>query len=358
MLTEGDWDVHAIAHVDATQGAVLFVGNKSSPLERKLYGVPVFGGEIELITPERGAHAVVVGRNGRTFVDVSSAANRMPRAEVRGIDGSMLGELPGSTEGDVDPQTLRAPEIVEVSVAGRPTLFGALLKPRHMLPGLRYPVVVMVYGGPGAQTVVDMWSPRLLWQHLADRGFVVFQLDNRGSAGRGPAFQAPVYRRLGQIELEDQLSGLHALTEMPFVDPTRVAIYGHSYGGFLAIRAMLHAPGTFKVGIAGSPVTTFRLYDTAYTERYMSTPDENPEGYDAADLARHAANLQGKLLILHALMDENVHFTHTAHLADALVAAGKRFDMFIFPGERHGYRDPAVRRYAMRRVVEYLVENV
>ena len=133
---------------------------------------------------------------------------------------------------------------------------------------------------------------------------------------------------------------------MPFVDPARVAIYGHSYGGFMAALAMLAAPGRFKVGIAGAPVTDWRLYDTGYTERYMGTPAENEAGYAESDLARLAGNLQGKLLVLHALMDENVHFDNTAHLIDALVAANKHFDLFVFPGERHGYRNPTARRYA------------
>jgi dipeptidyl-peptidase-4 len=253
---------------------------------------------------------------------------------------------------------LRSPEIVPVKSPGGQTLYGALLKPRHMEPGRRYPTVVMVYGGPGVQTVLDMWAPRLLWQHLADRGFVVFQLDNRGSAGRGPGFQAPIYHHLGKVELEDQLAGLDALAAMPFVDAARVAIYGHSYGGFMATLAMLAAPDRFKVGIAGAPVTDWSLYDTGYTERYMGTPTENAAGYAESDLARMAGHLQGKLLLLHALMDENVHFDNSAHLIDALVGAGKHFDMFVFPGERHGYRNPAARRYAMRRVVDYLVENL
>jgi dipeptidyl-peptidase-4 len=358
LLTKGDWDVDAIAGVDEAGGAVFFTGTLTGPLESRLYRVPLAGGAIETVTPERGVHSIVMSRDARSFVDEHSAADRLPRSVVRGADGAAIGELPAPAEPDLARLGLRTPEIVEVKGAGKPTLYGALLKPRSMEPGRRYPVVVMVYGGPGVQTVLDHWSPRLLWQHLADRGFVVFQLDNRGSMGRGPAFQAPIYHQLGKVELDDQLAGLDALAAMPFVDPSRVAIYGHSYGGFMAVEALLHAPGRFKVGIAGAPVTDWRLYDTGYTERYMGTPERNPDGYEASDLARSAANLQGKLLILHALMDENVHFTHSAHLTDALIAAGKRFDLFVFPGERHGYRDPAARRYAMRRVVDYLVENL
>jgi dipeptidyl-peptidase-4 len=357
-LTQGEWDVLSIQGVDEDRGRVLFTGTLASPMEHRLHAVPLAGGPVETLTAERGVHAITMRPDGKGFVDEHSARDRLPRAVVHGADGAEIGELPVPHDPDVERLALRSPEIVEVKSPGGQTLFGALLKPRVMEPGRRYPTVVMVYGGPGVQSVLDQWAPRLLWQHLADRGFVVFQLDNRGSAGRGPAFQAPIHRNLGKVELEDQLAGVDALTAMPFVDPSRVAIYGHSYGGFMAALGMLAAPDRFKVGVAGAPVTDWRLYDSAYTERYMGTPAENAAGYAESDLARRASSLKGKLLILHALMDENVHFDHTAHLLDALVAANKRFDLFVFPGERHGYRSPAVRRYAMHRVVDYLVENL
>lgn len=367
-LTRGDWDVESLAGIDELRGRVLFTGTMTAPLERRLYAVPLAGGQIVTLTPERGLHAVALSGDALTYVDEHSALDRPPRTLVRAIEPagalrtaapwSSLGELPTPPDPDIEALSLRTAQLVEVPVPGGPMLYGHLLKPRRMDPGRRYPVVVMVYGGPGVQMILDAWMPRLLWQHLADRGFVVFQLDNRGSAGRGPGFQAPIYRRLGEVELQDQLAGLRALSAMPFVDPTRAAIYGHSYGGFLAALAMLKAPGYFKVGIAGAPVTHWALYDTGYTERYMSTPEQNSEGYQASDLATLAPQLEGKLLLMHALMDENVHFSHTAHLLDALVAAGKRADLFVFPGERHGYRDPAARRYAMRLVIDYLVENL
>jgi dipeptidyl-peptidase 4 len=197
-----------------------------------------------------------------------------------------------------------------------------------------------------------------MWQHLADRGFVVFQLDNRGSGGRGPAFEHVLYKRTGTLELDDQVAGVAYLKTLPYVDGSRVGIYGYSYGGFMAALAMFKAPDRFKVGVSGSPVTAWGFYDTGYTERYMSTPAENKSGYEASDLGRLAKGLTGKLFVIHAMMDENVHFANTAHLVDALVDAGKKFDMLVFPGERHGYRSPAARRYAMMRVVDYFTEHL
>jgi dipeptidyl-peptidase-4 len=261
-------------------------------------------------------------------------------------------------DADLPALGLRTPEIVAVRGADGTTLYGSLLRPRTIEPGKRYPVVVMVYGGPGHQSVQNKWAPRLLWQHLADRGIAVFQLDNRGTPSRGRAFENAIYHHLGEIELADQIAGLDYLASLPFVDPDRVGIYGHSYGGFMAALAMFRAPTRFHVGIAGSPVVDWRLYDTGYTERFMGTPAGNPTGYAGADLATLAPNLRGKLLVLHALMDENVHFQNSARLVDALAAAGKAFDLFVFPGERHGYQSPQARRYAAERVVDYFARNL
>jgi dipeptidyl-peptidase-4 len=277
---------------------------------------------------------------------------------IRDAGGAGVGELPVTIDADLASLELRPTEAVTVKSPGGPLLHGALLKPRKMVAGKRYPAVVMVYGGPGAQTIRDRWSPRLLWQHLADRGVVVFGLDNRGSQGRGPAFAAAIHRNAGRAELEDQLAGAAWLASQPYVDGKRLGIYGHSYGGFMAALAMLSAPGRFAVGVAGSPVTDWRYYDTGYTERYMGTPADNPAGYDGTDLGKKAAGLQGKLFIIHALMDENVHFENTAHLVDALVTANKDFDLLVFPGERHGYRNPAARQYAQRRVVDYFAAHL
>jgi dipeptidyl-peptidase 4 len=357
-LTRGAWDVEAIESVDEDAGQVMITATKDGPLQRHLYAVPLAGGEPRRLTEERGVHRAHVAEGGAGWVDVHSAIDRAPRAQVRGKDGALLGELPVHDDPGAAALRLRPIELLTVPRPNGPALHAAMLRPRAMEPGRRYPVVVMVYGGPHVQTVLDQWSPRLMWQHLADRGFVVFQLDNRGSAGRGPGFEVPIHGKLGEVELADQIAGLDWLATQPFVDATRVGIYGHSYGGFLAALAMLKAPDRFRVGISASPVTEWSLYDTGYTERYMDTPAKNPAGYAAADLGKLAPNLKGDLFIIHALMDENVHFQNSAHLIDALVAANKRFDLLVFPGERHGYRSPTAKVYALRRVVDYLVEKL
>jgi dipeptidyl-peptidase-4 len=303
-------------------------------------------------------HFVTVDPKGPGYVDVHSAQGRPWKAVVRGAGNAEIGAMPAPVDPELADLGLRAPEIVQVRAESGDTLYGALLAPRTIEPGRRYPVVVSVYGGPGVQTVYNSWSPLLFWNHLADRGVVVFQLDNRGSANRGRAFEAPIYGRLGEVELADQIAGLEFLKTLPYVDAGRVGIYGHSYGGEMALMALLKAPDRFHVGVAGSPGIDFRLYDTGYTERYMGLLDQAAARYEAADLTKHAGNLRGKLLLMHGLMDENVHFAHTAKMIGALMAADKRFDMVVFPGERHGYRSPVASHFANRTIVEYLTENL
>ncbi len=178
------------------------------------------------------------------------------------------------------------------------------------------------------------------------------------TGGRGPAFEGAIYGKLGEAELADQVAGVEYLKSLPFVDGSRVGIYGHSYGGTMAALALFRAPEHFKVGVSGSPVTDWRLYDTGYTERFMGLPAKNRAGYEATSLIKMAPGLRGKLLLVHALMDENVHFQHTAELIDALVAADRTFDLLVLPGERHGYRNPGTKRYVNRRVIDYFVEHL
>lgn len=367
-LTSGDWDVFDL-HAIAKDGTTLFATtNRDAVLGRQLDAVQLKGeprGAPRNLTRESGVHDVEVSTKGDAFVDVGSAATRPPSAALHTIPagGAAGGEgkttsfaLP--TDPDIAALEIRPPEIISATVDGT-RIYGALLRPRRVALGRRYPLIVVVYGGPGVQTIQDRWAPRLLWQHLADRGFFVAQFDNRGSSGRGPAFEEPIARKLGTVELGDQLAALQTLLEKePAIDPARVGIYGHSYGGFMAVRAMLTSPRTFRAAAAGSPVTDWRLYDSAYTERYMGSPSSNEAGYAASALPARAAALEGKLMLLHGLMDENVHFEHMGKLVDALVAAKKPYELVLFPSERHGYRGPNARAYANQRVAAFFAREL
>lgn len=357
-LTQGAWDVERIAAVDGAHDRIFFVGTKDGPLERHLYAVPLHGGTPTRLTDEPGVHHVEVASDGHAFVDVHSALDRLPQAWLKDGAGKPVVALPVKRDADLDSLRLRSPEPVDLAGPSGERLHGLLLTPRTLVPGEKHPAVVMVYGGPGVQTVQNRWSARLHWQHLADRGFVVFQLDNRGSAGRGHDFESALHGKMGEVELADQLAGRAWLASQPFVDPGRIGIYGHSYGGFMAALAMLKAPGAFRAGVAASPVTDWRGYDAAYTDRYMGLGAAAESGFAGADLRTLATNLEGRLFLIHGLLDENVHYDHTANLATALVAANEDFEMLVLSDERHGYRNPATRAYVMRRITDFLVDSL
>ena len=302
---------------------------------------------------------------GTAWVDIHSAHDRQPRADI--VDAAVpIGHFdihplhPTAADSEIAALDIRPAKLVSLKTADGQPMDGVMLEPRGMpaTETQRHPAIVMVYGGPEAQLVWDSWAPRLLWQHLADRGFVILQVDNRGSGGRGRAFAQKVHKQLGKYELEDQIAAAQYLSSLPYVDAARIGIYGHSYGGFMAALAMLDERHVFHAGVAGSPVTDWSLYDTGYTERYMETPVTNKEGYAASDLSKKALNLRGRLLLTHASMDENVHYANTARLVDALIATDKPFDLFVLPGERHGLRVPAARAYMPERIATFFAENL
>jgi dipeptidyl-peptidase-4 len=208
--------------------------------------------------------------------------------------------------------------------------------------------------------VSDTWGETvdLRAQYLAQEGFVVFRLDNRGSANRGFAFEAALADRMGTVEVDDQVAGVRYLAALPYVDASRVGIYGWSYGGYMTCMSLMRAPDVFGTGVAGAPVTDWDGYDTGYTERYMGTPQSNPEGYYDSSVLHHVEKLRGKLLLVHGMVDENVHFRHTARLIVALTEAQKDYDLLVFPEERHMPRDLKGLEYQERRVLSYLMENV
>jgi dipeptidyl-peptidase-4 len=236
-------------------------------------------------------------------------------------------------------------------------MYARLIKPANFRAGEKYPAVVMVYGGPGAQSVRDSWQGATWDQVLAHRGFVIWQLDNRGSAGRGHAFETPLFRRTGKTELEDQLEGIRHLESLGFVDPARIGIYGWSYGGYMTLYSLLNAPDTFRAGIAGAPVTSWRNYDTIYTERYMGLPEENAKGYRESSPLDSADKLKAKLLMLHNIEDDNVLFQNTLQMAEAFERAGKLFDMVIYPGKSHAVGGP-IRRQLLEKTTDFFEKNL
>jgi dipeptidyl-peptidase-4 len=356
-LTEGNWEVTEVAGVDEAQQKVYFVSTEASPLERELYSVKLNGKDRVRVSRQPGTHAISMGPTAEYYLDTFSASNEPPKSDLYAISGEEWATFRPAKRALIDDYALQQGEVMQLKAQDGKQLYARLIKPANFRPGQKYPAVVVVYGGPGAQTVVNDWQGADLDQLLAAKGFVVWELDNRGSAGRGHAFETPLFRRFGKTELSDQLEGVKYLIAQGFVDPARVGIYGWSYGGFMTLYSLLNAPEVFRAGIAGAPVTNWRNYDTIYTERYLGLPAENVEGYRASSPVDYAAKLKSKLLIVHNYEDDNVLFQNTVQMADALEHAGKLFDMVIYAGKSHGVTGSG-RRQLLETLTDFFEKNL
>jgi len=361
QLTSGEWMVESIAGVDEERGLVYFTGTRDGPLEAHLYLVSIDGGAPRRITAAPGKHAVVLDHACRRFVDVHDALDAPPSVVLRSLDdGTALATIYAEHDPRVDELQLAPPELVTLHSRDGVALHGSIYRPAARFGAGPFPTIVYVYGGPHAQMVGNTWGMTVSMraQYLRSLGFLVFVLDNRGSARRGLAFEGALKHNMGDIEVQDQVDGVGWLVAQGLADPARVGVYGWSYGGYMACMCLARAPETFKMAVAGAPVTHWDGYDTHYTERYMGTPQSNPAGYQVSSVMPHVDNLRGKLMLVHGLIDENVHFRHTARLINALIKARKPYDLFLFPDERHMPRALADRMYLEERICDYFVRHL
>ncbi len=361
-LTEGEWIVDNIAGVDEEREQVYFTATRAGPTECHLYAVSFAGGEPRRITREPGMHAIVADHAFGRFIDVHQSLDRPPSVTLRSLaDGSVLQTIYTCSDPRVDELEFQPPELVTLQSRDGVTLYGAIYRPPASFGEGPYPTIVSVYGGPSVQFVFNSWDRMMVdlrAQYLCSLGFLVFKLDNRGSARRGLDFEGAIKHDLGNIEVKDQIDGVNWLIAQGVADPNRVGIYGWSYGGYMAAMCLAQAPDTFKVAVAGAPATHFDGYDTHYTERYMGTSQSNPKGYKESSVMHHVENITGKLLLIHGLIDENVHFRHTARLINALIGVRKPYDLLLFPDERHTPRKLADRIYMEEHIRDYFVQHL
>lgn len=360
QLTSGDWEVIALAGVDEDAGTVYFTATEKSPLERHLYRVALDGKGFAQVTKDAGTHDINMAMNGRAYVDTFSDVSHPPRQDVYRADGTKIATINENAVPDLAEYAMSPVEFLTVKTHDNVMLNAMMIKPPGFDPSRKYPVLIYTYGGPHAQVVRNAWGgPTFLWHELmAQKGFVIFAMDNRGSAGRGHVFEEPIHYRLGAQELSDQRDGVRYLVSLPYVDAERIGIWGSSYGGHMTLHAMFRNPREFKAGFAGSPVSDWHLYDTIYTERYLGQPKERIEEYEESSPAKSAAQLKGKLLIAAGTGDDNVHFANTLEVANELIAAGKYAEVAVFPGRGHGISDPAARVVLFSRVTEFFLENL
>jgi dipeptidyl-peptidase-4 len=356
-LTEGKWEVTAIAGLDEARQTLYFVSSETSPLERQLYSIKLNGKDRQRISQGAGTHGISMSPTTEYYMDNFSSLTQPPRRTLHTGNGAEWAVYREADHRLTDEYEVLPTEMVTVKSSEGTPLYARLIKPANFRAGEKYPAIVMVYGGPGVQTIRNAWSGATWDQVLAHRGYVIWSLDNRGSLGRGHAFESPLYHRTGKTELADQLEGVRYLIAQGFVDPARIGMYGWSYGGYMTLYSLLNAPEVFKAGIAGAPVTNWRNYDTIYTERYMGLPAENAEGYQASSAVTYADKLKAKLLIVHNIEDDNVLFQNTLQMAEALEKAGKLFDMMIYPQKSHGVGGP-LRKQLLEKTTDFFEKNL
>ncbi len=356
-ITGGNWEITAVHGVDETAGRAYFTATEASPLERQLYSVPLAGGPIQRITRAKGTHSISMAAGAAHYVDTFSGLTEPSRRALFQSNGAELAVLREADRKPVEEYEILPSEIVEVKAPDGATMYARLIRPAKFDASRKYPAIVMVYGGPHAQSVRDAWSGLSWDQALAHQGFVIWQLDNRGSSGRGHKWEIRLYRRFGKQELEDQKTGVEHLVKMGFVDPARIGIHGWSYGGFMTLYALLNAPDIFRAGVAGAPVTDWRNYDTIYTERYLGLPTENEDGYRLSSPVTHAANLKGRLMMVHNIEDDNVLFANAMMMSDVLQKAGKQFEFQVYPQKAHGVSG-AVRKQMLETITAFFEKTL
>ncbi len=356
-VTRGDWMVEDLLAVDEARGVVYISGTKDGALERHVYRVPLDGGEATRITTDAGLHAARFDAKAERFVSLWSNATTPPQTQLFDRDGAKLADLVDNALVAGHPyfafRDIHAPvEFGTIKAAdARTELHYSLIKPPGFNATKKYPVVVYVYGGPAAQTVTNAWPGRgdhFFSRYLAQQGYVVFSLDNRGTPRRGQDFLAALYRKQGTVEVEDQLNGIAWLRAQPWVDARRIGVHGWSNGGYMALMLLARSRGAYACGVAGAPVTDWALYDTHYTERYMDLPKANPEGYEQARVLAHIEGLTEPLLLIHGMADDNVLFSNATVLMSALQQRAQPFELMTYPGAKHGLRGAdALHRYRM-----------
>jgi len=360
QLTKGDWEVSALEAVDESKGLIYFTATEKSPLERQLYRVALDGTGFARVTKEDGTHHVNIVPNAAAFVDTYSNSMAPPRQDLLRADGSRIAAINENKVAELAEYHLSPVEFLTVKSHDGVPLNAMMIKPAGFDSAKKYPVLVYTYGGPRAQVVLNAWGgSTFLWHELlAQKGYIIFALDNRGSAGRGHLFEEPIHFRLGAQEMSDQRDGASYLKSLPYVDANRIGIWGWSYGGHMTLHAMFEDPEDFKVGFAGGPVSDWYYYDTIYTERYLGLPQKNEESYQESSPVKNAEHLKGKLLIAHGTGDDNVHFANTLAVIDKLIEAGKYAEVMAFPGRGHGVSDPPARRVLWQRVTQFFLDNL
>lgn len=362
QVTSGEWPVTSFYGVDDKGKWLYFQAAKSSPLRREVYRIRLKGKGMEKLSPERGWNKAEFSEGFAYFMLRHSSVSQPNRETLHRADGSQVRVIQENEalQKRLEQYDIAPKEFFNFTTDYDVQLNGWMIKPQDFDPGKEYPVLMFVYGGPGAQTVEDRYDGfNFFWyQYLAQQGYIVASVDNRGTGARGRDFRAITYEQLGKHETEDQIAAARYLGRMPYVDSNRLGIWGWSYGGYMSSLAITKGAEVFDAAMAVAPVTNWRFYDNIYTERYMGLPQANPDGYDDNSPINHVDKLQGAYLLVHGGGDDNVHLQNAMRMVDALVEANKQFDMFIYPNRDHRIAGGNTRLHLYRMMTDFILENL
>lgn len=356
-ISKGAWGIDSLLAVDEKSGKVYVSSNKDAVIDKQVYALNIDGSTADKpkrITEKDGWHDASFSRNGELFVDTWSDPANPPQVSIRRPDGAMVTWLEHNEVNESHPyykyKSDHLPtEYGTMKSKDGQTMYWSMIKPYKFDAAKKYPVYLSTYGGPHAQHVSRKWGD-MFDQYMAQQGYVVFRMDNRGSGRRERAFTDAIYRNLGKAEVEDQLTGVEWLGKQSYVDPKRVGVYGWSYGGFMALRLLSQGSDKIAAGVSGAPVTDWGLYDTHYTEQFMDKPSDNVEGYKQSNVFYHVDGLKSKLLLIHGMADDNVLFTNTTKMIDALVNRGVQFELMTYPGAKHGVANRLQRKHVQTAI--------
>ena len=364
-ISSGEWGIDRVLAVDEKSGRVFVQSNRDAVVDSQTYALKLDGSTANKpvrVTQGDGWHDAAFARNGEVFVDTYSNPDLPPQVSIRRPDGSMVSWLERNELNASHPygKYLDAhlkTEYGTLKSKDGQTLYYSMIKPSGFSVMKKYPVYLSTYGGPHSQHVARRWG-NLFDQYMAQQGFIVWRLDNRGSSRRERAFTDANYHNLGKVEVEDQLTGIEWLGQQSYVDAKRIGVFGWSYGGFMTLRLLAQASDKIAMGVSVAPVTDWALYDTHYTEQFMGTPKENPQGYVTAGVYSHLDGLKSPLLLIHGMADDNVLFTNTTRMIDALVKRNVHFDLMTYPGAKHGISGRGPQRHVYGYIEAFFKKNL
>jgi len=359
QVTDGDWELRTLHGVDEKRGWVYFSGTERSPIGGDVYRIRLDGTQLTRLSEREGTHQASFSPGFSRYLDTWSDIGTPPQVRVHAADGTETRVVTANSVTTLAHYRLSPPEFLQVTTRDGFVMEAMMIKPPDFDPSRRYPVLQHTYGGPHAQQVRNAWggTATMFYQLLAQRGVIVWVMDNRTASGKGAVSTWPVYQRFGELELQDIEDGVTWLRQQPYVDGSRIGIEGWSYGGFIVSYALTHSE-SFAMGVSGGTVSDWRDYDTIYTERFMRTPQNNPEGYRRSSPRFNAADLQGALLLLHGTMDDNVHLQNTLQFVYELEKAGKQFDLMLYPRSRHSITNPELNTHLRHRMLDFILEHL